>query len=98
MTDITVVHFNNSQTCNRQYLSSFLINVSTHIGKNAYHRPHYILLSKNVCGLEREKLLKRADIETTRDYAERLSFELNNEIMSQHFGDSVSLSMEGVCV
>ena len=66
--------------------------------KYAYHRPHYIFLSKNMCGLERKKSLKPGDIETTRDYAERLSFELNNEIMSQHFGCSIYLSMKGVCV
>ena len=48
--------------------------------------------------VRQEKSLKPGDIETTRDYAERLSFELNNEIMSQHFGNSISLSMEGVSV
>ena len=66
--------------------------------KYAYHRPHYILLGKNVSGLTRKKAMKPGDIETTRDYAERLSFKLDKEIMSLNFGNSVSLSMEGVSV
>ena len=42
--------------------------------------------------------MKPGDLETTRDYAERLSFKLDNEIMSLNFGNSVSLSMEGVSI
>ena len=79
----------------REFMDNFYIPT---LEKYAYHRHHYILLSKNICGLDRKKSLKPGDIETTRDYAERLSFELNNEIMSQHFGNSISLSMEGVAV
>ena len=37
--------------------------------------------------------LKFGDVETTRDYAERLKFEFDNEIMSEHFGNSWSLSI-----
>ena len=66
--------------------------------KYAYHRPHYILLSKNETGALRRAAMKPGDIETTRDYAERFSFKLDNEIMSLNFGNSVSLSMEGVSV
>ena len=42
--------------------------------------------------------MKPGDIETTRDYDKRLAFKLYNEIMSLNFGNSVSLSMEGVSV
>lgn len=66
--------------------------------KYAYHRPHFILLGKNESGALRKAALKPGDVETTRDYAERLSFKLDNEIMSLNFGNSVSLSMEGVSV
>ena len=66
--------------------------------KYAYHRPHFILLGKNETGALRKAALKPGDLETTRDYAERLSFKLDNEIMSLNFGNSVSLSMEGVSV
>ena len=61
--------------------------------KYAYHRPHFILLGKNESGALRKAALKPGDVETTRDYAERLSFKLDNEIMSLNFGNSVSLSM-----
>ena len=45
-----------------------------------------------------KNVLQPSDVETTRDYAERLSFELNNKIMSQHFGNNLSLSIEGASV
>ena len=66
--------------------------------KYAYHLPHVILLGKNECSKIRKESLKIGDVETIRDYAERLSFDFDNEIMSQHFGNSLSLSMEGVFV
>ena len=55
-------------------------------------------MGKNETGALRKAALKPGDLETTRDYAERLSFKLDNEIMSLNFGNSVSLSMEGVSV
>ena len=42
--------------------------------------------------------MKPGDLETTRDYAERLSFKLDNEIMSLNFGNSISISMKGVSI
>ena len=66
--------------------------------KYAYHRPHFILLGKNESGALRRAAMKPGDLETTRDYAERLSFKLDNEIMSLNFGNLVSLSMEGVSI
>ena len=38
---------------------------------------------------------KFGDIETTRYYAEILKFDFDNEIMSEHFGNYRSLSIEG---
>jgi hypothetical protein len=63
--------------------------------KYAYHRPCFILLGKYETGADRKAALKPGDAETHRDYAERLLFEFMNEIMSEHFGNSRSLSMEG---
>jgi hypothetical protein len=37
-------------------------------------------------------------VKTIRDYAERLKFEFNNEIQSEHFGASRNLSIEGCSV
>mgnify|MGYP000650705678 CR=1 FL=1 len=64
--------------------------------KYAYHRPCFILLGKYETGADRKAALKPGDAETHRDYAERLLFEFMNEIMSEHFGNSRSLSMEGL--
>ena len=61
-----------------------------------YHHPHVILLGNNEASADRSKNLRPGDIETSRDYAERLVFEKGKEIMSQHFGSHPSLSMEGV--
>jgi hypothetical protein len=66
--------------------------------KYAYHRPHFILLGKYETGADRKSALRPGDAETHRDYAERLLFEFTNEIMSEHFGNSRSLSMEGSTV
>jgi hypothetical protein len=66
--------------------------------KYAYHRAHFVLLGKYECGALRKSALEPGDAETTRDYAERLSFEFTQEIMSQHFGDSRDMSMEGSSV
>ena len=42
--------------------------------------------------------MKPGDLDTTRDYAEILSFKLDNDIMNLNFDNSVSLSMEGVSI
>ena len=68
------------------------------LNKYAYHLPHVILLGKKEATLHRKLSLKPGDIETTRDYSDRLSFDFKHEFMSTHFGNSASLSMEGVCV
>jgi hypothetical protein len=63
--------------------------------KYAYHRAHFVLLGKFETGALRKLALGPGDAETTRDYAERLTFEFTQEIMSQHFGDSRDMSLEG---
>jgi hypothetical protein len=53
------------------------------------------MLGKYKTGAHQKAALKPGDSETHRDYAERLLFEFINEIMSEHFGNSRPLSMEG---
>ena len=48
---------------------------------------HLLIQSKN---------LRSGDIETSRDYTERLVFEKDKIITSEHFGYHISLSIEGV--
>jgi hypothetical protein len=66
--------------------------------KYAYHRAHFVFLGKYKTGVLQKSALMLGDTETTRDYAKRLSFEFTQEIMSQHFGDSSDMSMEGLSV
>ena len=63
--------------------------------KYAYHRPHYILLGKYETGGLRKAALKPGDVDSERDYAESLTLEANNQIQSEHFGDSRNLYLEG---
>ena len=65
------------------------------LDKYALHINFVILLGKNEVGKTRRLSLQPGDVETTRDYAERLSFKHNQEIMSTNFGNSTSISMEG---
>ena len=66
--------------------------------KYAYHHNHIILLEKYEITKDRKNALRPSDVETTCDYVEILSFEVNYEIMSQNFGDNLSLSIEGASV
>jgi hypothetical protein len=65
--------------------------------KYAIHLWHVRILSKCGCGAMRLDWFKRSlnFIKTIRDYAERLKFEFNLEIQSEHFGNCRSLSIEG---
>jgi hypothetical protein len=65
--------------------------------KYAYHYPHIRILSKTGCGAMRLDWFRRMlkCIKTIHDYAERLKVSMNNEIQSEHFGHSRSLSIEG---
>ena len=68
--------------------------------KLCYHLPHVIVLSKHHCGRMRKEAIMATvhDILTRRDYADKLIAEFDLEIQSTHFGDSVTLSMEGCSV
>ena len=65
--------------------------------KYAFHRPHVMILGKNSTGRAQMSHFKQTPnaVKTIRDYAERLKFELNQEIQSEHFGNSRTLSIEG---
>ena len=54
-----------------------------------------LFLKKNETEKDRKVDLKFGYVETTRYYSERLNFEFDNEIISEHFGKSWSLSIEG---
>ena len=45
----------------------------------AYHQPHFFLLGKIEKENDRKIALKYGDVETTRNYAERLKFKFDNE-------------------
>ena len=66
----------------------------------AYHRPHCQILGKSECGTLRHLafLSKATSIKTIRDYSERLNATFDQEIQSEHFGNSRSLSIEGCAV
>ena len=68
--------------------------------KLCYHLPHVIILSKHHCGEMRRTaiLCNNHDLFTRRDYADRLVAAFELEIQSGHFGDNVTLSMEGCSV
>jgi hypothetical protein len=68
--------------------------------KYAYHIHDVRTLPKDFCGKERFEAFKKrpGDVNTRRDYAERLSAKFNLEIQSDHFGNGRSLSMEGSSV
>ena len=70
-------------------------NYLTIMERHDYHQPHFVLLGKNETSTDINIDLKFGDVETARDYAERLKFEFDNEIMSEHFGNYWSLSIEG---
>ena len=68
--------------------------------KYRYHYGLVNMLSKKHCYDGRTAAFKAGslDIMTRRDYAERLTAKFNQEIQSTHFGQSVTLSMEGCFV
>jgi hypothetical protein len=79
----------------RQFLDEYYLPM---LEKYTYHRPHYVLLGKYETRKDRKNALRPGDADTTRDYAEALQFEFTNEIMSEHFGNSRALSMEGSAI
>jgi hypothetical protein len=64
--------------------------------KYTLHSAYVRIRSKNGCGRMCFEWFKSKDaVKTIRDYAERLKFEFNNEIQSEHFGASCNLPIEG---
>ena len=68
--------------------------------KLCFHLPHVIMLSKHYCGRMRKGAIigSTHDLFLRRDYADRLIGKFDMEIQSTHFGDSITLSMEGYSV
>ena len=65
--------------------------------KYRYHLALVIILSKNYCKKTRTEAFfnQPSWLLSERDYAERLSKQLDGEIQSDHFGDNSTLSIEG---
>ena len=61
------------------------------------HRFLLIMLSKNHVGKDRLDISKD-EVWTSRDFAERLQLKFNSQTQTEYFGQSVSLSLEGVAV
>jgi hypothetical protein len=70
--------------------------------QHALHHACVRILSKNGCGRVRFDWFQKNEdtkiVKSVRDHAERLKFELNDEIQSEHFGVSGNLSIEGCSV
>ena len=43
-------------------------------------------------------MIKPGEFHTIQDFAERLTLQFNNEIQTEHFGGSCTVSLEGVAV
>ena len=61
------------------------------IEKFAYHLPCVILLEEDETSSDISNHLTPGDIETSCDYAKRLTLKNNKEIMSKHSGNHISL-------
>ena len=56
-----------------------------------------IILGKRHTGNDRMRI-ERGELHTIQDFAERLTLRFNNEIQTEHFGGSCTVSLEGVAV
>ena len=56
--------------------------------KYVYHQLHFIMFGKNVTSNARKNCIILGHIYTDRDDAEGFVFKSNEEIQSEHFGDS----------
>jgi len=67
--------------------------------KLAYHLPYVRMLGRKHCGNERARAAATLNqLLIRRDYADRWKAVFHEEIQSEHFGNSRSLSIEGVSV
>ena len=78
----------------RETLGIFWRALLTNDGEICIPSIPFVSSRENETAKDRKIALKFWDVETTRDYAEILKFEFDNEIMSEHFGNSRSLSIE----
>ena len=65
--------------------------------KYRWHRFHMVILGKRHTGKDRQ-LIEPGEFHTIQDFAERLTLRFNNEIQTEHFGGSCTVSLEGVAV
>ena len=72
------------------------------IYKLAHHLPHVKILGTNETGKTRKEAFHsrggKGDMQSKRDYAERLTEDTGVQIQSQHWGANCSLSMEGQAI
>ena len=72
----------------RETLGIFLRSLHTNDGDIFIPSTSFCSSWKKETKKDRNIGLKFGDVETTRDYAEILKFEFDDEIMSKHFGNS----------
>ena len=65
--------------------------------KYRWHRFHMTILGKRHTGNDRQRI-QRGEFHSLQDFAERLTLRFNNEIQTEHFGGSCTVSLEGVAV
>ena len=56
-----------------------------------------MILSKRHTGNDRQRI-QSGEFHSLQDFAERLTLRFNNEIQTEHFGGSCTVSLEGVAV
>ena len=72
----------------RVFIDNFYLPI---LSKYEYHLLHIVLLGKNETFVKKGKKLRLGDIENFCNYAERLVFKNNKEIMSQYSRNHISL-------
>ena len=65
--------------------------------KYRWHRFHMIILGKQHTGNNRQ-LINPGEFHSIQDFAERLPLPFNNEIQTEHFGGTCTVSLEEVAV
>ena len=65
--------------------------------KYRWHRFHMMILSKRHTGNDRQRI-EYGEVHSLQDFAERLTLRFNNEIQTEHFGGSCTVSLEGIAV
>jgi hypothetical protein len=91
--------------CSRNYLTLLNRPIRSFVTKYylpaleeyAYHLPHVRILGSKVCGKMQNEWFRKLVyiIRTIRDFAEALQMEFYKEIQLEHFGECLSLHIEG---